>query len=200
MKKIMLTDANTYATLAMARSLANKGFEIIVGGERITDISFHSKFIAKKFIYTSPRKSIEKFLADIKKAINNYSPDMFIPVADKTLIVISKHRRSLEVNTFLPSDESIKTAMNKFETLKMAQRLGIKTPKTVLYNEIPRQSNLLYQEGINFPVAIKACCSESIIGDKVIGGGNTLYSNSEEELSLTIKTLQKKFHNILVQE
>ncbi|OGL42279.1 MAG: hypothetical protein A2043_08785 [Candidatus Schekmanbacteria bacterium GWA2_38_9] len=200
MKKIILTDANTYATLSVARSLARKGFEIIVGGERATDMSFYSKSVAKKFIYTSPKKSIERFLKDIKKAIDNYSPDMLIPVADKTLIVISEHRADLKAKTFLAQDKHIKTAMNKFETQKLAQSLGIKTPKTIFLNNDQWQSNLLQNAGINFPVAIKACCSADIIGDRVIGGSNTIYSNSEEELLSKLKVFQTRLHKLLVQE
>ena len=54
--KILITDGNNRAALAITRSLEQKDFKVYVGSSNISSISSSSKYCVNSFKYPHPQK------------------------------------------------------------------------------------------------------------------------------------------------
>ena len=68
--KILVTDGNNRAALAVTRSLGKLGYEIIVGEQYQPSLASTSKYCSKNFTYPDPYNDSSKFIDSISIAIS----------------------------------------------------------------------------------------------------------------------------------
>lgn len=161
--KVFITDANYSHTLGAIRILGIKGIYIIAGSSYKYAQGFYSKYCKERIIYPNPSNE-GAFIQFILKYIKNNKIDVLLPISYLTTTTLSKYKAELCKYTKLPiaDYESMEIASNKYKTLEMAKKLGIKIPKVYNHNE-----NIN-----NFPVVVK----------RVKEPSNIRYINSQEEL------------------
>lgn len=137
MAKIFVLDGRSLASLAIVRSLGEKGFEIQCGEEFSLNLTSFSKYVKKSWVYPSPDLFPDKFIEEIKKITVKEKFDMIIPIRDATTLLIAKYADDLSqiTNTFVADYDAVKLLQDKGETLKIAKKCGIPHPKTFFPEE-----------------------------------------------------------------
>lgn len=171
-KKILVLDGRSRATLSIIRSLGKSGFEIIVA-ESYKCFSFYSKYVSRNIVYPRPDKNPENFLSFLIDYLKENKIDVIIPVRDDTTEIVSKNAKALSAFTsfLVPTASQFDIARDKSETIKLARKLSIPHPKTVLTHEEPFEIEQL-KELFDLPVLIKPRISSGSRGIKVIKNWN----------------------------
>lgn len=135
--KILVTDGRSLATLAIARSFGEKGFEVQCGEEFRLNITSFSKYVSKTWVYPSPDSQPEAFIEMIKKIAEKEHFDMIIPIRDVTTLLLARHADELSkiTTTYLADYDTIRLLQDKGETLKAARECNIPFPGTFFPEE-----------------------------------------------------------------
>ncbi len=200
--KILVTDGNNRAALAITRSLGKEGYKVIVGAEDQPCLASVSRFCGKSFTYPSPENAPVSFTAKIKEITENEKPDVLLPVSEITTLMIMEEKEDLEKVCSIPfsSFSSVDRAANKFEVIKLAQKIGISIPITFfLENPQDLKTQCSFVEKNNFPIVIKP--SRSRISN--VDGWRTTavkYANDYNELKSIINNMPDDSYPLLLQE
>jgi len=153
--KVLVTDAQMRNSLAVIRSLGNKGLEVTGAEETRFATGFFSKYCKNKLVYPSPHKYPDKFINYLLEVVKNDHYQVIFPVTDSTVILIARHKEEFCKYTMvpLPDYEVLMKAMDKAETIKVAQENGISCPKTYPIDDIKEVE--MVKDELQFPVIIK---------------------------------------------
>jgi predicted ATP-grasp superfamily ATP-dependent carboligase len=150
----LITDADQVRCLTVAQSLAKKGISVTIAGERgCQNIAFYWGYSKKRnIIYPSPDDE-ELFVRTLIRACRNH--DVLIPLHERTIVPISKHLQDFTkiIGVSIPNYQTLKVSLDKAETIEVAKRLGIPTPRTYFINRLSELRQL--SKKIHYPVVIK---------------------------------------------
>ncbi len=170
MRKVFITDGRSLATLAIARSLGEKGFEVHCGENFYYNITFFSKYVSKRIIYPSPEGDPDRFIDEMLSIVKENQYDVIIPVRDETTSLFSKHKEELSNHTklYLSNYDSIKRLRDKGETIKLAQKCKVPVPETYFPEDTKIEE---IKRRVSYPALIRPrissgargiCCVESM--------------------------------------
>jgi len=181
--KVFITDAENKHTLAAVRSLGKKGVYTIAGSSIKHAQSFYSKYCKERVVYPNPKNG-EKFVNYLLNFLKESEIDVLLPIGYTVTTILSKFKNNFSPYVGIPiaNYEVMKIASDKNETIKLAQSIGIKTPKTIFVDE----QKVVNESDLNFPVVIKG----------VVESGHICYANSYKELLTKLENNQ----NSLLQE
>lgn len=191
MKKILLIDGRSLATLAIARSLGKKGFEIHCGDDFKHNLTSYSKFVKKRVNYTSHEKNQEEFIIDILKLIKQDNYEMLISAQDETTYLLSKHKKEISkyTNLYIADFGIFDEFFDKGKTIKIAQKAGIPTPITYF----PEDTDIdLIKNEVKYPVLIRSRISSGSRGMKLV--------NSPKDFDKAYEELKLNFGEPIIQE
>lgn len=197
--KVLLTDGNERASLAVVRALGMKGYEVIVGAERLPCLASRSKYCRHAFLYASPTADQEGYVKSLLAAINHSRAEVLFPMTDIALNVVISERETFERATRLPlpSNESIGQAIDKGHLVTLAQSVGVPVPETI------RVDSATYREVIalvsSFPVIVKPCQSAVRIGHQWRKAGVHVPRN-RDELQALFRDVDYLQHPALIQK
>lgn len=160
--KALVFDGQLQSSLAIVRSLGEKGIAIYCGAERKTGLALHSKYTTKSFVYPSPLKSKSNFLNFVENFVKeNFSaenPAIIYAQSDSTFLPLSEslERLSPFVKMIIPEKNAIDIAFDKSKVLKIAEDEGIPIPKTFF---VPKNELQDIVNKISFPVIVKPASS-----------------------------------------
>jgi predicted ATP-grasp superfamily ATP-dependent carboligase len=194
----MLLDAYSTRTLACVRSFGRRGVPFVVGGHTRWDMSFYSRYCRERFIYTSPYVSISRFVADVNANALRFGADIVLPTSEAAIMACNLARDQLVQQLLAPSQEEIDILFQKRETLRLARSAGVSIPRshTIDAESVSSVPDL----DIRPPIVIKPNRSESIVGDRIVRGGSTVYAYSRSELIEKATRTLARSPEILVQE
>lgn len=130
MNRILVEGSGGPAGIGFCRSLKhNKNKFWILGTDTNPYYLFRS--VADKIILYS-QMSDKKYIEKLIELIDNYKIDFIHAQPDPVVRLISKHRKKLKSNLFLPDDRTIKICQNKFLSYEKWKKAGLKTPTTYL--------------------------------------------------------------------
>jgi len=197
--KILVLDGRQRSTLAAVRSLGRHGVEVTVGEDHIPCLASRSKFAARAVKYASATSDPKAFIADIAGELRNRQYEMILPMTDISMYLAVNELDNLARLTRMPvaGKEAYLKAIDKAETIKLSQNLGIPVPKTFFINEIGDLPTIKAE--LIYPVVIKPRQSKYLTADGWISAGVD-YAFSYDEL---IQKMEK-FENLptlpLIQE
>jgi predicted ATP-grasp superfamily ATP-dependent carboligase len=130
--RVLVTDGNSRAALAVTRSLGRSGHEVLVGDRRSRSLARSSRYCAAGVVYPDPFLDPDGFLASIEREVRDRRIDILLPITDVPTLLISQHRAAFEAHCRLPlpSERALDRAADKVDTLKTAMRLGVPTPRS----------------------------------------------------------------------
>jgi len=214
MKKILLLDGHSPATLSILRSLSRGGHRVDLG---IDLGSFFlcgfSRYAQEKVVYPSPAKNVGEFLEYFVNLINENKYDYIFPVTDRTIVPLHFNRSTFRHfhSLVLPPHDPLECTLDKKKTLELAGRLGIPQPTTFsaggraeleAYFPAGEGKNILDDSfaEFRFPVVVKACRSKIIEDGKLISDSEPLFANSREELVASWEKKNREIPRPLIQE
>ncbi len=160
-------------------------------------MSLHSRFASEKFVYTSPKRDVDRFIEEVNNNCRKFATDFIFPTSEAAIVACSLHRKELISVPLIPSDRDIQLSFSKANTLKIAESLGIAVPKTV---HIVDDTQLSEKLSLNFPVAVKSESSEVLSSSKASSSPKTAYFSSRGELEAECRSRLANGQAVLVQE
>jgi len=196
---ILITDGDNRASLAIVRSLGNKGHNLFVGEIKQPSLASSSKFCKYKFTYPNPAINESKFIERIFQEVKKNSIDLILPVRDLTTLSITENYDYFKDICHIPfaSSDSIKLAASKLKIVNLAQNINISVPQTQYLSTPNDVDDFDFQ--IPFPIVIKSDRSRIRIDNGILST-SVSYANNKNEL---IDIIKSKHHNefpILLQE
>jgi predicted ATP-grasp superfamily ATP-dependent carboligase len=191
MKKVLVTDGRSRASLAIVRSLGKKGINV-TSSDAFDCPSFYSKYSSNHFIYSLPNLMPDEFVSDLINVLSSESYDALIPVRDDSTLLLSKNKANFEryVNIPVSNYDTLCLARDKSQTIKFAQNNNIPCPITYFPTSYDDLSNM--EHDLEYPLVIKPCESSGSRGIKVV--------YSFEELLLEYMEITSKYGSVILQE
>jgi len=130
--RVLVTDGHFRKTLAVVRSLGQKGAHVTVGERTPLNPSFFSRYCARRLVYPSPRLAPRQFIEFFLKEIKSNHYDCLFPMEEETLLLLAKYHSEISRYAYLliPEMEKIEFTRDKGNLMQFAQAHGIPTPKT----------------------------------------------------------------------
>jgi predicted ATP-grasp superfamily ATP-dependent carboligase len=187
MGKVLLTDCWTRKTLSAVRSLGAADAEVHAVTHKRLSPAIYSKYCRHKYIFPNPATHPGEYLERILELIRKEKFDCLIPFEEASIELFLDARAEIEKHTRLPiaGKAAYEVANNKWETMRLAQRLGVPAPQTCLGSEKPGWSVM------DFPLIIKPVKSSGSRGLKKV---------EEGDLQAHVYEATKKFGDVLIQE
>ncbi len=198
--KILVTDGDSRAALAITRSLGKRGHTICVAEKRAPSLASCSKYCSESFSYPDPANETSACIGTILEESLRRNIDLIIPVTDITLIPIVMNREHFETKIKLAVSDiaSTEIAANKVSTYRLAEKLGVPVPKSICL-ESATDLGHMNLEKLVFPIVIKPCKSRVEADGKWLFT-SVKYAESMEELSTVISSFPNAIFPVLLQE
>ncbi len=198
--RILVLDGNQNQAVACVRSLARRGHEVHVGESRSWSKAGLSRFSRGSFRYASPQRQAEQALQDI---LRQTSPGtLVLPMTEATTLLISAHRarvREAGAKLVLPEHSDLLRAVDKDQTTRLAQSLGIAIPGTYPANSTEDIQRISRQA--RFPVVLKPSSSEQVSAQgEIRATGRPRYARDAGELASAYAEMSRTTSSGLVQE
>src|SRR5262245_34221558 len=135
--KVLVTDGDNRATLAIARSLGRQGHYVAVGERHSPALAQTSRYCSARVDYPDPVRDSMGFVDSVANAVRELSIDVLIPVSDVTTMLVTRHRERFACTIPFADAAVIDRAADKIDVIQTAARLGLAVPQTVV---VARQS------------------------------------------------------------
>lgn len=179
--RVLVTDGNERAALAVTRALGREGVEVIVGAESERSLAGASRFCRQCIVYPSPYQRPEQFVASLLEVVQKQQVDALFPVSDIAMHVLGPERPRFEGHTHIPAPgpEVFQEISDKYRLMRQAVAEGISIPDTTFVPDGRLDKAI---DGIvDFPVVVKPGCSLVKEGDRWIKT-SVCYAGSRDEL------------------
>lgn len=180
---VLVLDAHTRQALVTVRSLGRKGLRVAALANSNTPApAFSSRWCMFRIISPAQEGS-DDYLRFLRTLLNTYQFSVIIPSADGTIAALMRERKRISSLTSiaLGSSSALAIAVNKNKTLRIAKRLGIKTPDGVTITQRNQLNTLLPH--VVYPIVLKPNISwvENEFGTKRVSP--VLAANEKELLA-----------------
>ncbi len=195
--RVLVTDGETRATLAITRSLGRRGHQVIVGDAQAGALAQTSRYCERAVQYARPTVDEDSFVATLAETVARERIDVLLPVTDVTTAVVSERRGVFEPSCRIPlaPKASIAAAADKAGLLELATTLGVATPRTQRV-ETP---NAMPSLELMFPVVVKPHRSRFRRGSGW-GSGRVAYAADRIELDRLVAVAPPEAFPLLLQE
>ena len=131
--KIAIVISGTAVGLGVIRSLGSLGVPIVSVSYDEKDIADVSKYVIKNIDAPHPEKDEEKFVATLIDISSDYNRGILIPASDDALVVVARHKNTLENHYIVACTEWEITEqfIKKELTYKLANTIGVSIPRTL---------------------------------------------------------------------
>lgn len=146
--RVLVTDGDSRAALAVTRALGRRGHEVIVGEKRSPALAQVSRYCAASFVYPDPAKDDAGFLAALLACVRERRVDVLLPIADVAALVAAGRRAEFEPLCRLPLPDltTLEAAADKAGLVDRARRLDVPVPRSARIEaaDAPVPSDLTY--------------------------------------------------------
>jgi predicted ATP-grasp superfamily ATP-dependent carboligase len=165
---IFTTGADRRATLTIVRSLGRKGLKVCVGNHKHNGTAFLSRYCSEKFIYPNPQHAPKDYFTSIIEKIKERKFNVIMPVHDFELFPLLMKKDKIEKHCIIPfvDFETFMKTVNKTDTIKIAKKLGVRAPETIIPES--RKDLVKIAREIGYPIVIKPVSQTIWSFDKTI--------------------------------
>ncbi len=155
---VFVADGAERTSLAIARSLGEKGIEVHCGESYPFSTAALSKYCKKNFVYPDPQVNCKMFIDGLIDILKNGDYKAIYSSREVTTIPISYYKKELERYTKVPFPDYSKMLMvhDKAKTIKFATEHGILVPKTYFVESMEELEEI--SGTIEYPVVVKSRC------------------------------------------
>jgi len=197
--RILVTDGQSRAALAITRSLGEKGHDVHVAAVTARSVAASSKYCHKSHIYPDPASDRAGYLDTIEDLIDATEIDILLPVTDICLFPVVEQLDRFRAICSVPfaSISAIEKAANKDEITQLAQKLGVATPRSRTIASKGSGRNEPWDG--QFPVVLKSSRSRVKVGSGWLFTGVD-YADSASQLARKLEQLPDAAYPVLLQE
>lgn len=197
--RVLVTDGENRAALAVTRSLGRRGHHVVVGERRGSALAQVSRYCGGRVTYPDPAIDEGRFVGALLDAVRDQRIDVLIPVADITTMLAAEHRGELEQYCQVPvaPANAIARAADKAQTLQSAIRLGVPIPRTVFVRDSSDVDGSAH--ALSYPVVVKPRVSRLRTASGWISS-SVRYARTRDELVQTIRATSPEGFPLILQE
>ena len=197
--RILVTDGNSRAALAITRSLGRAGHEVRVGSNTLASLAGASRHCSARVCYPDPDRYGEAFLSFLSDYVAQEAVDVVLPVTDITTLTIGADRQRLDTQCILPFPdvETVKMVADKAAMMALASRLGVDIPRSVTISAA--DDGDVNRLGLAFPLVIKPFKSRVATESGWIYT-EVSYVHDADELRAALTRLDPRAFPVLLQE
>ncbi len=153
--RVLVTDGENRAALAVTRSLGRLGHEVVVAERRSPSLAQASRYCAGSVVYPDPARNEDAFIRSLVSELRRRGIEVLNPISDITTSIVTARRDCFEPACHVPFADSaaIDRASDKVEVLRLAESLGVPVPPTVVLDDPASLGSCLPR--MSFPVVIK---------------------------------------------
>jgi predicted ATP-grasp superfamily ATP-dependent carboligase len=150
----LVLDARLRQSLLTVRSLGRKGLRVAALGTAPGEPTFASRWCQRAFVLPT-EEGAEIYLAYLEQLLDQTGARVLIASSDATIALIRRHRERLEqrVRIALAKEPALGIAVNKEQTLEVAEQLGLSIPRSVLVSAVSEVEAALRE--VKLPVVVK---------------------------------------------
>ncbi len=158
--KVLVTDGDERAALAVTRSLGRQGIDVVVGAMQTPSLAGVSRYCFESFVSPSPVMHPEGYIASLLNVVRGKNIGMIFPVTDLAMALVGAARAEFEpgVKLPIPSLTAYEQLSDKYALMQLAAQLKVPTPDTVFVPAGGLTDALLAQVPA-YPVVVKPVCS-----------------------------------------
>ena len=191
MGKVLVVGAEENPALSIIDSLSRKGLEVHAASHQRVCVGFFSRYVRKRFLYPSPFTDEKNCISKLLDYVKKEKFDVTLVAGDQPTYLLSKNKELFTEYTRVPLvnfDRFLK-CMDKTNTMKIAEKIGILTPKTYYPEEedIDEIANK-----VSYPTVIKPNVSD--------GARGISYPRNQEEFRRFYYDTKKKYGPCHIQE
>lgn len=193
--RILVTDAEQRAALAVVRSLGRAGHQIVTCSHAPRPLAASSRYTSAHTHSANPLAERERFVDDVLAAVHRHRIDVVFPVTEQAHIaILARRERFAGVCLPCPDAETFLRVADKDAVLAAAKSLGIATPSQVRLEQ-PSDADGSPDDNVQFPVVIKPARS-------VVGAAKHVvrYAADLVELRTQLRALPPESFPVLVQQ
>jgi len=189
---ILVLDGMWNKTLAVVRSLGQRGLHVTAGEWTRFSTALFSKYAKRSVVYPSPLSSPEKFMEWIIHEIRCTPYDMVFPAELSTQILLARNRTKIDPYTRLPfaDDDLTGRIQDKAWLMRYAMDQGIPCPETY-FPEGPESVGCM-KDKLSYPLVIKPRVSS--------GSRGIVYVTKPDDLAASYRTVHEKYPAPIIQE
>lgn len=132
--KILITSAGESSSTGVIHSLKQSKYKFDFIGVDANKYTIHRS--EANINYLIPLAKDKSYLVVMQLIIDKHKPDLLHCQNSSEILWISAYRNKLNINTFLPSHESIKICSDKFLSYKIWEKNNVPTPNTMLIRNL----------------------------------------------------------------
>lgn len=157
--RVLVTDGDERAALAVTRALGREGIEVIVGAETQPSLASTSRYCRESFSYPSPYQDPRGFVNALLDVVRKQRVDALFPVSDIAMHVIGPEKTRFAGYTQIPTPdaETFSEISDKYRLMQQAVAQGVSIPETLFVPD--GQLDSVIEEVREFPVVVKPGCS-----------------------------------------
>ena len=176
---VLVLDARARQALVTVRSLGRRGIRVATLESFDGAPAFASRWCVQKFICPA-KEGTEEYLACLEQALDASGARVLIPASDGTIELIRQHRERLErqAHIALAKEPGLGIAIDKEQTLAVATRLGLATPRGVSVRDVSEVPMALREIGL--PAVVKPAQSWQAAGQQGLRVASRLVTTPEE--------------------
>ena len=203
MAKILITDGESRAALAITRSLGREGHEIIVGAERQPSLAGSSRFCRKQLSYASPQNHPHGFLSSMRHIVEQEMPEVVLPVTEVTTLLLAEARENAWADFAFPFPPyaTVDAAAQKEKVINLAQKLGVPIPRTCVVHSQHALMGLVHSlSPEDYPVVLKPSRSRVLLQGHSWRSTSVRYAQDRSELHRISAEIFVEEFPLLIQE
>lgn len=196
--RILVTDAENRAALAVTRSLGRAGYHVAVAHHRHPTLASSSRYCRERIHVADPLQDPEGFRSGVTEAVRTHDLDAVMPVSDITTLTLARavSDGQLDCRLCTPTFEQLDLAADKRRTVELAQNLRVPVPRTVVLESAGDAANGI---PLPFPVVVKPARSRVWTGEKWLFS-SIAYADSASRLEAILSELSPALFPVLLQE
>lgn len=133
MKRILVTGAGGSPAVNFTRSLRSSPEKVYLIGTDSDKYNLIRAETDEKYLVPGARE--KDYIAVLNDIIKKTKCEFLHVQNDSEMEIISENRDKLKIKTFLPSKETVRVCLDKLESYKKWEAVGIKQPKTMLIHD-----------------------------------------------------------------
>lgn len=196
--RILVTDAENRAALAVTRSLGRAGHHVAVAHHGHPTLASSSRYCKQRLIVPDALVDPGAFVNGVAKAVADHALEAVIPVSDITTLTLAQAIEDgrLASRICTPSYAKLELAADKQKTLELGQQLGVPVPRSIV---VDSPGHAFEEPDFPFPVVVKPARS------RVWSGGrwhfnSVCYARSPEHLRTILDSFKQPQFPVLIQE
>jgi predicted ATP-grasp superfamily ATP-dependent carboligase len=197
--RVLVTDGDSRAALAIVRSLGRAGHIVCVAASGRLSLAGASRHTRHRDVVADPVSSPSQFVDDIVRLTRRRGIDVLIPVTDAALLSLSRERTRLGALCFpWPDADTVLRAGDKALVAVAAREIGIAVPRQSVVAS-PEEA-LAATRDLRFPVVLKPSRSVREGLDGTFAKLLVRHAADANELSRRLAELGSSSFPLLLQE